>query len=308
MSDPIILQSRALTAVISTYGARLEQLSILGGPSVVLHADRADHPDWYDTYAGAVVGPLANRVRGGKVPLGYDIHRMARNEADRCALHSGPDGLDRRQWHIAAQSAHAVTLRCTLPDGACGLPGDRDVQVIYAVTAQSLTLDMRLITSAPTPVSLAHHPYWRLGDAKDHRLQIRAQHYTEVDAHLLPTGAILPVEGTILDHRTFQPLHDKTDHNFCISTARSAQPRRVAALEGSKGLRMIVHSTEPGLQVYAGAGLPTLEGTDIAPFAGIALEPQGWPDAVNFPNFPSPLCTPDKPYRQRTRYQFERVS
>jgi aldose 1-epimerase len=30
------------------------------------------------------------------------------------------------------------------------------------------------------------------------------------------------------------------------------------------------------------------------------MEAQGFPDAVNRPGFPSVLCTPDQPYRQRT--------
>jgi aldose 1-epimerase len=62
-------------------------------------------------------------------------------------------------------------------------------------------------------------------------------------------------------------------------------------------------SDQPGLQVYTGHGLPNLHGAlpgqRIAPWAGIALEPQAFPNAVNCPSFPSIIVTPDQPYRQK---------
>ena len=66
-----------------------------------------------------------------------------------------------------------------------------------------------------------------------------------------------------------------------------------------------IASTEPGLQVYSGAFLPTILEADIAPLTGVALEPQGWPDAVNHTDFPNVICTPDHPYSQITQYTLQ---
>ncbi len=47
--------------------------------------------------------------------------------------------------------------------------------------------------------------------------------------------------------------------------------------------------------------VPGLGGEMYGAFAGVALEAQDWPDAVNHPNFPSVIASPDRPYRQTTR-------
>ena len=68
---------------------------------------------------------------------------------------------------------------------------------------------------------------------------------------------------------------------------------------------MKIETTEPGLQVYGGAQLPVLLDANVGPNAGIALEPQGWPNAMNEINFPLVLLRPASMYRQITRYCFE---
>ncbi|WP_299281960.1 aldose epimerase family protein [uncultured Tateyamaria sp.] len=302
------LRSADMSARISPYGARLEHVSFHDGPNLVLHADPHRHPGWHDVYAGAIVGPVANRIRGGEVHLGDATYHMPTNENDRTALHSGPDGLDRRPWDMMAQDDSGVTLRCTLADGDGGLPGLRQITVRYGLSAATLTLDITATTNHATPINIAHHPYWRLGDARAHLLQVHAAHYLPVDQHNIPTGVIADVAGTAFDHRAPKPLHPEIDHNLCTAPRKQVTARHVATLHGAQGIRLHIDSTEPGLQVYGGAYLPKIAGTDIAPYAGIALEPQGWPDAVHHPDFPSIICTPTQPYTQITRYRFDRDS
>jgi aldose 1-epimerase len=62
------------------------------------------------------------------------------------------------------------------------------------------------------------------------------------------------------------------------------------------GLRLRLWTDQPGLQLYTGDGL----GAPFAPRHGLCLEPQGFPNAVNMPAFPSVVCTPERPYRQTT--------
>jgi len=296
-----------MRATVSCSGARLLTLLYDGQP-VILSADPAVHPDWFDVYPGAFIGPLANRVRGGRITLGGVTHQMACNENGITALHSGPQGLDVRTWDVAAQTAHSVQFQHRLADGDMGLPGDRHVTLTMTLDDAALTLDVRATTTVPTPMSFAHHPYWRLGDARDHMLQISAEHYLPTDADNVPTGFIAPVAGTPLDHRVPRQMDHDTDHNLCLSDAPTEKPRAVATLTGTDGLRMVIETTEPGLQVYSGAHIPALPGTDIGPLSGIALEPQGWPDAPNNPAFPSVITTPERAYHQITTYRFGRAT
>jgi len=241
-------------------------------------------------------------VRGGRAPVAGHTHLIPCNENGITALHSGPKGLDQQVWDVARHDTDAVHLTCTLADGVGGLPGTRIFDVIYAVADQTLTLDIRARTDAPTPINVAHHPYWRLGDARDHLLQVYADHYLPVDSANIPTGEIAPLAGTPYDHQSPKQLDAQIDHCLCLRRARVSLPQPVAMLTGSNGLSLRIDSTEPGVQVYSGAHLPRLPGTVIAPLAGVALEPQGWPDAVNQPHFPNVICTPDAPYHQITRY------
>ena len=68
-------------------------------------------------------------------------------------------------------------------------------------------------------------------------------------------------------------------------------------------------STEPGLQIYTGKGLNS--GNDkgwgkfsYKEFAGIALEPQIWPDSPNQVGFPNPYLSPNEKYKHHTRVKF----
>lgn len=305
MAQSITLTSRDLRATISTHGARLETLSYQGSASLVLHADPAQHPTWRSYYPGAIVGPIANRVTGGRVPVNDDIYQMFCNENGITALHSGPDGLDQRDWRVLEQAESYVRLGISLADGAGGLPGEREIQVLYRVDGATLSLEITGTTDKPTPLNIAHHPYWRLGTSAAHLLQITAAVFLPIDGLTCPTGQIRPVAGTPFDHRIPKALDPSIDHNLCLADRVTVDPRHVATLTGAEGLALHIHTNQPGLQVYSGAHLPTLAGTDIAPFAGIALEPQGWPDAVNNPDFPNIIRTADHPYRQTTLYCIE---
>lgn len=263
------------------------------------------------TYVGAIVGPVANRVRDGRVTIDGLSHQMPANEGTTC-LHSGPDGLHARDWTLIERSSSRAKFEVLLADGDCGLPGRRRITADYALSAGPvLTLRLTADTDAPTAMNLAHHPYWTLGadDLGDHRLCIDAPRYLPVDENKLPTGEIAPVKDTPFDFTEARPvpLTDTLDHNFCLAEPPSDAPRLAATLTaGARILRL--STTETGLQVYNGFGLPRdpavglEDGRRLGPCAGIALEPQGWPDAPNHPAFPSVLLRPGTTYRQVTVY------
>jgi aldose 1-epimerase len=167
-------------------------------------------------------------------------------------------------------------------------------------------------------LNMTSHLYFNLsGEAstQDHRLEVAADAYLPVDAALIPTGEIRPVEGTPFDFRKAKRLADgpdMLDHNFCLEPARHAEPRPIARLSSEAGgVSLTLSSTECGLQVYDGAKFDgTIEGLDdtpIQPHGGIALEPQAWPDAPNHPDFPSTRIGAGETYRHTILYRFERI-
>lgn len=73
------------------------------------------------------------------------------------------------------------------------------------------------------------------------------------------------------------------------------------------GRVMEVLTNQPGLQFYTGNYLDNVKGKGgflYQPHAGLCLETQGFPDAVNHPNFPSQIVTPGNTYVHGMLFKF----
>jgi len=315
--EAVDLAAGGLHATVLTLGASLHDLRLDGAdwPLTLGATDLAAY-DGSLRYAGAVVGPVANRIAGARMMIGGRVCATDPNEAGRTTLHGGASGTHAQVWRIAALGADRVTLVLRLADGLGGFPGNRTLVAAYRLTPPArLTLCLCAVTDAATPVNLAFHGYWNLdgqGSIAGHSLRIAADHYTPVNADKIPTGAIAPVAGTRFDWREPRGLAGAApiDHNFCLGAALPGCGLRPAAeLRGASGVWMRVATTAPGLQVYDGAhlSLPAPGGLDQRGYgagAGLALEPQHWPDAPNQPGFPPILLLPGAVYRQDSRFDF----
>jgi aldose 1-epimerase len=310
----ITLTSKTLKARILPLGATLAGFWVKGrGRSLVLGYNSAE--DYIDDpfYMGTIVGPIANRLRGASLVIDGQTWRLPPNEG-RNLLHSGHHGLHAQDWRVTAQDAGSVTLECRMAHGVDGLPGNRRFLARYTLEdSADLTLDLTATTDRLTVCTLAHHPYWTLDDAATvagHSLQVAAHSFLPVDGDMLPTGEIAAVARSDYDFREPRPVavNRTLDATLCLTLATAGTPRLAATLTGQSGLTLRIETTEPGLQVYNGSGLAPrsaslLDGQDLCAFAGIALEPQGWPDAPHHAHFPSILLRPVAPYRQTTIYR-----
>lgn len=314
---PLIhLHNDHLHVTLRLRGAALVGVRLAGHPQnlVLGFADPADH-DRIPIYAGALVGPIANRLEGGQISIDGQPYQMDLNENGVTTLHSGAHGLHAQDWQVRAQDSTSATLTCALPDGFGGLPGNRVVTARYALERATLTLEISATTDATTPMNIAAHPYWCLdgnGTANSHTLHLHAHQYLPTGASGLPLGAPADVSGTMFDFTTPRPVpHDRAlDVNYCLPT--DASEHHAATLTGDTGVRLDLSTTAPGLQVYNGAHLPDLpnvltDAGDLRPFGAIALEPQHWPNAPHTPGYPSILLAPGATYHQISRYRLTRT-
>lgn len=304
-----------LTAQVLTYGATLQDLRldgfshplVLGAPNLAPYLGPM-------AYFGAIVGRFSNRISKGRFMLDGQTFQLATNWLGHHTLHGGPQGTGQKNWALDEVRDDRLRLGLILPDGDMGFPGTLRVTATIALLADGiLQIDIQATTDAPTPCSFAHHSYFNLDGSPaitDHKLWVNAESYLPVDAEMLPTGEIAPLEGTALDFRVPRRIGPANiDNNFCLSDAPTPL-RPVARLQSSaNGLSMSVETTEPGLQVYTAThirpqGPVGLGGKPYGPLAGIALEPQGWPDAPNHAAFPCAILRPGAIYRQKVRYQF----
>jgi aldose 1-epimerase len=313
----ICLRAGELTVVVLTWGAVLNDVRLAGAPhSLTLGTDVMAGYEARMVHFGSIVGPVANRIGGASAVIGGKRYDFEVNEAVGKTLHGGNNGTQRRIWTIAEASRSSVTLTLDLADGDGGFPGNRQLTARFDLAAPAaLTLTLGARSDAETIVNLANHSYWNLDGSTTyagHRFRVAADSYTPCDVQTLPTGEVAPVVGTF-DLRKGRVLDgtEVYDTNFCGATA--PRPLSFAAeLTGKSGVRMVMETTEPGLQVYDGRGINTAPypghaGVPYTPHAGLALEAQRWPDATNHAHFPSIVLSPGEQYQQVTRFTFDRV-
>jgi len=301
------------TAFVMTWGASLQDFRIDGIEYPLVLGSPTLPPYWDPMrYFGAIVGRVANRIAAGRATLDGENLTLECNESGRNMLHGGDQGSWAVPWSLVGYDAHSCQMRVVLPDGQGGFPGAIDLLVTYALDGNgALSIDLAATSNAPTFCALAHHSYWNLdgrSDVSQHHLKVSADRYLPVDAYGVPTGRPQHVYGTVFDYHTARPIGAELDHNFCLNAEQVMQ--QACTLEAG-GLRLDVETTEPGLQVYSGKHINTgralgLCGAPYGAGAGVALEPQHWPDAPNQPDYPSIVLRPGQVYRQRSVFRVQR--
>ncbi|MGH0032450.1 MAG: aldose epimerase family protein [Myxococcota bacterium] len=307
-----------LRAEVLTRGATLRSLLVpdrRGRPGdVVLGFDDLAGYERSRGYLGCVVGRVANRIRGARFELDGREVRLAPNEGAN-QLHGGPRGLDRAVFEVRSLEPDRVRLATTSPHGDQGYPGRLELEVAYVLEDDALRLEFVARSDRPTPVNPSHHAYWNLSgrpgaDVRDHLLSTPATHRLEVDAEKLPTGRVLPVDGTRFDLREPTPLGPLLDAGGFDDplVLPGASGLHVAATlhHPGSGRTLELSTTQPGFQLYTGNHLDEPRGKGgvrYAAHAGLCLEPQHPPDAVNQPGFPSIVLRPGRDYRQTHRFR-----
>ena len=312
-------------ARVLTYGGILRTFSIPaeeGERDVVLGFDRLEDYENQDKYIGALVGRVANRIGGGRFTLEGKEYRLAVNNGPNCN-HGGIHGFHEKVWTAEARG-ETLVLRYQSPDGEENFPGTLEVEVTYRFTPDgALSILYTARTDRTTILNLTNHSYFNLegrGEIGGHWVRVAADRFTENDPTSLPTGRLLPVEGTPFDLREGRLLapgladpHPQMiigagyDHNYILKDGWDGRLVEAARVRAG-GLSLTCFTTQPGLQLYTGnwlAGERGKAGRVYGRRAGLCLETQNWPDAVNQPSFPSPILHPGDEYRQETRFLLE---
>ncbi|MBO9451643.1 galactose mutarotase [Tropicibacter sp. R16_0] len=248
-------------------------------------------------YLGAIVGRVANRISDAAFELNGERFALDANEPPH-HLHGGERGLHAHNWRMEADGNRAVQLQTTSPDGEGGYPGRLELTVTITLRDHKLTYEMEAHSDRPTPVNLAQHSYYTLGQAT---VQIPAKTYTPVNEQMIPLGTVEPLLGQPFDLSAGRPLSAAVSGGSGLDMNYVLDGTRVEARGGGLHLRM--ETDQPCLQLYTAQHLrrvaEPLAGQTHAPFSGFCLEPQGYPNAINTPAFPLSLATPEQPYRQR---------
>lgn len=278
-------------------------------------------------YFGALIGRYGNRIAKGQFELDGKRYQLDVNNGIN-HLHGGREGFHRKLWQAEACSTAdmaSLTLRYRSPDGEQGYPGNLDVTARYELASDNaLRIVFHAVTDQATPVNLTNHAYFNLagqGDILGHELTIPADAYTPVDAGLIPTGELRPVQGTAFDFRSPHTIGARIntsdqqlqhgsgyDHNFALNRQQDGALELAARVhEPVSGRVLEVWTQEPGVQFYSGNFLSDAvrgKGRVYDLRSGFCLEPQHFPDAPNQPQFAPTILRPDGVYRTQMEYRF----
>ncbi len=280
-----------------------------------------------ERFFGAPVGRVGNRINKGIFTLDGVQYNVPQNSNGH-ALHGGNKGIDMVVWDVEYVADNAISLRLVSEDGADGFPGKLDIKMTYTLTPENeFEVTYHATTDKKTIVNLSHHSFFNLkgeagGTITDHILTINADYITPTDAELIPTGELMPVEGTPFDFREPHAIGERIDvkheqlingkgydQNWVFAREDNGQVMTMASLyEPSTGRCMDIATDQVAMQFYSGN---FFEGTYNGKYGkpikyreSLALETQKHPDAINHEKFPSIVLNPDEVYTHVCVYKF----
>ena len=280
-----------------------------------------------ERFFGAPVGRVGNRINKGMFTLDGVQYNVPQNSNGH-ALHGGNKGIDMVVWDVEYVADNAISLRLVSEDGADGFPGKLDIKMTYTLTPENeFEVTYHATTDKKTIVNLSHHSFFNLkgeagGTITDHVLTINADYITPTDAELIPTGELMPVEGTPFDFREPHAIGERIDvkheqlingkgydQNWVFAREDNGQVMTMASLyEPSTGRCMDIATDQVAMQFYSGN---FFEGTYNGKYGkpikyreSLALETQKHPDAINHEKFPSIVLNPDEVYTHVCVYKF----
>lgn len=245
---------------------------------------------------GDVLIPFPGRVRDGRYTFEGQTYQMALTDKE------GPNAihgfLRLVPWQVTEQSDTTITFAAALePDESArpGYPFSLAVTVAYQLDEDGLTCRFTITNTGtdPAPVAAGFHPYFTVGTPliDEAALHVPMASALEFDSGLLPTGRVLPVEGTPLDFRENHPI-GATRFNTCYADPiRDADGRvriRITAPKGGRSLAVWMDDAFDYVVLYSGDPLPEAHRR-----RSLAIEPMTCgSDAFNYPEWGLTVLAP----------------
>lgn len=293
---------------------------------ITLNVESLDDFIAHRPFYGATIGRVAGRITRGQYTLGGKEYQLDINEGGNL-LHGGPEGLDTKLWEVEVESAESeasLIFTYVSPEGENNFPGTLSIKVVYTLTDQNeWIIDYEASTDAPTLFNPTNHVYFNLtGDTHksmlEHQLQLKSEFYGSLGEENLPTGNLERVEGTPFDFREFKAVKEAAlsdhpqikrlnglDHPFVLNPKETGAQavlfdpesgREVELYTDCNSVVIFTHNAE--IDDYLIKGEPAKQ------YAGITLETQTLPDAINQPGFGNIILRPENTFTSRTVYKF----
>jgi aldose 1-epimerase len=183
-------------AVITEVGGGLRTYSV-GDLEVI---DGYGEDEMASVARGAPLLPWPNRLQDGRYEFGGVTYQTALTEP---AKHNAIHGLTRwLNWNGTEHEADRVLMTLVLHPEA-GYPFTLSLGIEYRLSDQGLSVGTTATNAGvePLPYGAGQHPYISVGTdlIDDALLRVPALLRLEVDDRQIPTGRLIPVQGTSYD-------------------------------------------------------------------------------------------------------------
>ena len=304
---------------IITLGARIQKFVAFGTDIVAGYDTLSDYIS-KNNYQGALVGRVANRIKGASCTIDGVTYTLTKNNRGN-TLHGG-NGLHNKPFYLSAKSENSITLTYISQDMDDGFPGTLEINVTYTLVGAALMISYNASSDKKTPISLTNHSYFNLdgfeNGVTEHSMKIYAERYTDVTEDLIPTGERPLVEGTPYDFREWKKIGDRFsggfaeyDRNYILSSPLtenrlSKQLRKCACVRG-KRLGMKVYTDREGVQLYTPKNAPETPskyGITFPEYYAFCLETQAEPNSLQRG---VGIYAPNESYTHTVIYEIERL-
>jgi len=258
-------------------------------------------------YIGSTIGRYANRISNARFTLHGETYQLEANDGIN-SNHSALSGFNSKVFGFEIYEGEGVTFGIHSDDGEGGYPGNLSLRVTYIWTDDNkLDISYKSISDKDTFVNITNHAYFNLSNGDltifDHQLKINADEVVAATDDYIPTGEVIPAEGTKLDR-------NRGINSYYILNEDKLDADGFAArlIDPSSGRVLTVNTSYPGLFLYTGDYLNSkhfnLDNRYCQPFEGLCLECQHYPNAMNRPEFPSVLLPKHHVYDEHISFKF----
>ena len=302
-----------------------------------------DEPEKYlakgNASMGKSVGRCANRIGNARFNLNNKEYNLQANNGPNC-LHGGEVRFGDREWQVKEKSINKVVFSYDSEDMESGFPGNLHVEAIYELNDNELILTYIGLSDKDTIFNMTNHAYFNLNQVKtdilNHELKIPAERINLNDENGMASDRVIDVKGTPFDFRNFKMIGDAVSANgvvlnqYCQGIMDNIVPtdgsdkrlidnldtnyiyensvEKVLCVLRNDVLQLEIKSDLPDVQVYTGKSLD-IDGRDghYGMYAGIAMEPQFCPNAINYNDFMKPILRANEKVAHIIRYKVSKL-
>lgn len=312
------IENNKLKVTVASTGALLQSfvLKELNRDIVLGFDNEQDYIDNHSGHIGVTVGRSSNRIGNASFTLNGETYKLDANNGPN-NLHSG-QGVSYKEFTLKEKSDTSLVLTYFSKDLEDGFPGNLDISVKYELNDDKLRITFDGLSDKDTIFNMTNHSYFNLdgatNDALSHEMKLYSDKVAVNDENGMATSIVRIVNDTAFDFREYHVIKDNLaldnrnlsgggiDHNYVFE---NLEPKKMVSLR-NKDIELTISSDLPGCQIYTANFLGNLKaknGITYQNYYGVAIEPQYYPNSINYSEFLKPILKANEKVSHYIEYE-----